>query len=109
MKKRALSILEDVLDAAEASADDVADIARARYRICLKSPARFYLIADYLSMGVSFRMASRILTITEESTGWASLGSGSEEISISTLDSCARSISIVAASSRSRLDILGCD
>ncbi|BBN17363.1 hypothetical protein MPTK1_7g13940 [Marchantia polymorpha subsp. ruderalis] len=80
-KERALSIFEDVLEPSEGNCDgcdDAADVSTARYRIHLKNPAQFYLISDYLSIGASFRMASRILTMTKESTGLASLGSVSE-------------------------------
>ena len=77
-KERALSIFGGVLDASEANDADAADVDTERYRIRLKNPAQFYLIADYLSVGASFRMASRILAMTKESTGLASLGSVSE-------------------------------
>ena len=73
-----LIIFGDVLDASEANDADAADVDTARYCIRLKNPAQFYLIADYLSVGVSFRMVSRILAMTKESTGLASLGSVSE-------------------------------
>lgn len=74
-KERALRIFEDVLDPSE---DEAADVATAGYRIHLRNPSQFYLIADYLSVGVSFRMASRILAMTKDGTGLASLGSVSE-------------------------------
>lgn len=80
-KERALSIFEDVLDPSEGNrdgCDDAADVSTTRYRIHLKNPAQFYLICDYLSVGASFRMASRILAMTKENTGLASLGSVSE-------------------------------
>ena len=77
-KERTLSIFEDVIDASEATDGDAADVSTARYRIRLKNPAQFYLIADYLSVGASFRVASRILTMTKEHTGLASLGFASE-------------------------------
>ena len=73
-KERALSIFGDVLDASEANDADAADVVTARYSILLKNPSQFYQIADYLSVGASFRMASQILVMTKESTGLASFG-----------------------------------
>ncbi|BBN17466.1 hypothetical protein MPTK1_7g14750 [Marchantia polymorpha subsp. ruderalis] len=80
-KERALNIFEDVLDPSEGNCDgcdDAADVSTARYCIHLKNPAQFYLISNYLSVEASFRMASRILAMTKESTGLTSLGSVSE-------------------------------
>ncbi|BFI14114.1 hypothetical protein MPTK1_5g00010 [Marchantia polymorpha subsp. ruderalis] len=80
-KEPALSIFEDVLDPSEVNCDgcdDAADVSTARYRIHLKNLAQFYLISDYLSVGASFRMVSRILAMTKESTSLASLVSVSE-------------------------------
>ena len=53
-KERALSIFGNVLDALEANDADAADVDTARYRIRLKNPAQFYLIADYISVRALF-------------------------------------------------------
>lgn len=76
-KKRSLRIFEDVLDLSEDN-DEAANVATSKYRSHLRKPAQFYLIADYLSVRVSFLIASRILTITKDINGLASLGSVSE-------------------------------
>lgn len=74
-KERALAIFEDMgLDEIEADSDLQTD----RYRIVLKNPAQFKLIVDYVSAGASFRMASRILQMTRERTGLASIGFASQ-------------------------------
>ena len=44
-----------------------------------KNPLQFSLVVDYLSIGVSFRMAVSILLRTKERTGLASVGSISEK------------------------------
>ena len=44
-----------------------------------KNPLQFSLVVDYLSIGVSFRMAVSILLRTKEHTGLASVGSISEK------------------------------
>lgn len=77
-KGRALSIFEDVFDGSKAS-EFTAIIYIARYRTNLKNHAQPYLISDYLKVEVSFRMASRFLAKTKESTRLPSLGSVSEE------------------------------
>lgn len=75
-KERDLSIFEDVVDASEVNNDgDASDIATSRYRIRLKNTAQLYLIADYISVGASFRMAALIIAMTKEATGLATLGS----------------------------------
>lgn len=79
-KEHALNIFEDVINRLEANAiaDDDNDFVADRYRIDLKNPAQFNLIADYLSVSASFRMTSRILMMTKERTGLTSIGSTSE-------------------------------
>ena len=48
-------------------------------RFTIKNPLQFSLVVDYLSIGVSFRMAVSILLRTKERTGLASVGSISEK------------------------------
>ena len=49
------------------------------YGFNIKNPLQFSLVVDYLSIGVSFRMAVSILLRTKECTGLASVGSISEK------------------------------
>lgn len=70
---RALSVFEDTLDSTENG-----NVVTSRYCISIKNRVQFGLVVDYLSVGSSFRMASRIVTMTKERTGLASIGSCSE-------------------------------
>lgn len=74
MKERALRTFGEVLHPSENNYE-AANVATARYYIHLSSPAQFYLIADYLSVGISFWMALKSLEMTRNRTGLASLGS----------------------------------
>ena len=49
------------------------------YSIEIKNRVQFDLAVDYLRVGSTFRMASRIVTMTKERTGLASIGSYSED------------------------------
>jgi hypothetical protein len=49
------------------------------YRFTIKNPLQFSLVVNYLSIGISFRMAVSILLSTKECTGLASVGSISEK------------------------------
>ena len=72
---RALSVFQDTLDPAENG-----NGVTSRYCISIKNRVQFGLVVDYLSVGSSFRMASRIVTMTKERTGLASIGSCSEGV-----------------------------
>ena len=48
------------------------------YKCIIKNPLQFSLVVDYLSIGVSFRMAVSIVLKTKECTVLASVGSISE-------------------------------
>jgi hypothetical protein len=75
-KERALAIFEDVLQPVENA--DNSDLQQDRYRIVVKNRAPFDLVVDYVSVGASFRMASRIVQMTKDRTGLASIGCVSE-------------------------------
>ena len=75
-KERALANFENVIEPAEDEQDS--DLQTDGYRVILKNPAQFQLVVDYISVGASFRMASRILQMTGDRTGLASIGSANE-------------------------------
>lgn len=66
--------------------EDVADESEAleggqgldRYRVVIKNRLQFFLGIDYLSAGLSFRQATRVLLATKERSGMASIGSCSD-------------------------------
>ena len=53
------------------------DLQTDCYRMTIMNPAKFQLVIDYVSVGASFRMASKIVQMTIERTGLASLGHAS--------------------------------
>ncbi|KAG6616930.1 ABC transporter C family member 5 [Phytophthora cinnamomi] len=86
------AIVEGIIDSFLVG-DDVDDISwdRIRSRLCcnvdnthyvlnIVNPVQFHLIVDYLSIGMSFRMALATLTKTRHRTGLASLGSCTPEL-----------------------------
>lgn len=73
-KEHALKIFEDVLDLSKDN-DKAANVVAERYRRHLRTPAHFYPITDYLSVRVSFLIASRILAMTKDSNALAALWS----------------------------------
>ena len=75
-KERALAIFEDVIGQEEDERDS--DLQTDSYRMIIKNPAQFQLVVDYVSAGASFRMASRIVQMTRDRTGLASIGLASE-------------------------------
>lgn len=50
----------------------------SRYRVSIKNMLQFSLGVDFLSVGLSFRQAARVLLQTKERSGLASIGSCSE-------------------------------
>ena len=48
------------------------------YHIVIRNPVQFGLIVDYLSVGLSFRAVAKVILMTKEWTGMASIGSVSE-------------------------------
>ena len=75
-KERALAIFENVIGQEEDEQDS--DLQTDGYRITIKNPAQFELVVDYVSAGASFRIASRIVQMTRQRTGLASIGSARE-------------------------------
>ena len=75
-KERALAIFEDVIGPDEDERES--DMQTDGYRVIVKNPAQFQLVVDYVSVGASFRMTSRIVQMTRDRTGLASIGSVSE-------------------------------
>jgi hypothetical protein len=65
-KEKALSIFKEV--------EDNTDM----YHIVIRNPIQFGLINDYLSVGLSFRATAKVILMTKEQTGMASIGSVSE-------------------------------
>ena len=75
-KERALAIFENVIGQEEDEQDS--DLQTDSYRMNIKNPAQFQRVVDYVSAGASFRMASRIVQMTRDRTGLASIGRASE-------------------------------
>ena len=46
--------------------------------IVIRNPIQFSLIVDYLSFGLSFSVVAKVILMTKEWTGMASMGSVSE-------------------------------
>ena len=46
--------------------------------LVIRNPIQFGLIVDYLSVGLSFRAVAKVILMTKEQTGMASIGSASE-------------------------------
>ena len=61
MKERALKIFSEV------EVDD--QCHRDYYHINIRNHIQFNLVIDYLSVGVSFRMAASLISITKQQTG----------------------------------------
>ena len=56
---------------------EVEDIT-GMYHIVIRNPIQFGLIVDYLSVGLSFRAVAKVILMTKEHIGMASIGSVSE-------------------------------
>jgi hypothetical protein len=65
-KEKALSIFKEV--------QDITDM----YHIVIRNTIQFGLIVDYLSVRLSFRAVAKVILMTKEWTGMASIGSVSE-------------------------------
>lgn len=72
--ERALSVFVDTADPVEG--DDAGDCDRYAFKIA--NELQFHLIIDFLKVGSSFRAAARILQMTKDRTGLASMGSCSD-------------------------------
>ena len=76
-KERALAIFGNVIERGEDNEQD-SDLQTDCYRMSIKNDAQFLLVIDYISAGASFCMASKIVQMTKDRTGLASLGHASE-------------------------------